>query len=227
MPVTFFNPAADLPLPPWAAQSQWTPQADSSTTTRQRATALDATGNETASALHNTLTTRTLTLVSTQAEGFLALPAIGAIIDTDSLSWHLDSLTLALTPADWPTLTLTLHTHAPRRHTPCRTFAPTLKIPAGRGIPPAPAGFSATDLGTGITAFTYHCQTTHVDATDGAGDHLAADNHRGLETVSLTLTGDSDLTAPPAWDRTQLGQTAANTTHNTLTATYLHPAPMV
>lgn len=223
--VGFFNPSAD-DLPSWATTGGWLIQTEENETVRERAQALDANGNEAAHALYGAKTTRTLTLTCCSSAGSLTLPAIGSLIDASGKAWHVDSFTLEKSPTAWPSLTLVLHAHDSRKHTACRTFTPSLTLAAGRGIPRNVGGFSLSDLGIGFAAFTYRCETNHVDATDGDGEFLAADNYDGTETVTLRTTGEGPVTTPAGWGETHASQSRANTSHDATEHTYTRHTAM-
>lgn len=219
MAVTFFAPDATVPnTGSW--QTNWTIQSVNPSTTKERVQGLGADGDEVASALYGERNTDSVTYKCYSASGNLALPKIGDV-DTDT-GWHIDSVALTLSASDYPTIVVGIHKHGAKKHTACRTYTPSLTIPAGRGIPAGVAGFTTTDIGVGISAFAYNITATHVDATDGNGDYLAADNCTGMETVSMTLTGTATITSPTGWDCTSDAKTESNTSNDTESLEYTH-----
>lgn len=223
--VNFFNPTIS-DLPAWVNDGEWLAQTEELGTNRERAQALGATGNEAASDLYGEKKTRTLTMKCCKATGNLTLPAIGSLIDASGKAWHIDSFTLEKSPTDWPTLTLQLHAHSNKAHTPCRTFIPSLVIPAGRGIAQKIDGFEIKDLGIAFASFSYQCQTNHLDVADGMGEFLAADNYDGNEQVSLSTTGVGPVIVPEGWDETDSSESRANTSSDSTSHTYVHHVAM-
>lgn len=227
MPVGFFNPTTN-DLPAWVSDGAWCAQTEENSRSVERAQALCETGNEVASDLYGGKTSRTLSLKCTRATGNLLLPTVGEVFDTGSggKGWHVDSFSLELSPTDWPTLSLQLHAHDGKAHSPCRVFTPSLTLPAGRGIPRAVGGFGLNDLGVGFASFSYECTTNHVDTQDGDGEFLAADNYDGSETVSLGTTGVGTVTAPSGWDETESSVSRGNTTNDSTSHSYVKHVPM-
>lgn len=187
----------------------WKVQTTEKSKTKERASGLGATGDEIAHKDHSEQDGLTCTYKCYVETGNLTLPKVGAI----SGGYHIDSINLAYSPTDWPTLTVTGHKHSPTSHTTgsCRTYTATPVFPAQFCIPSNVTSLSMTDASIGMRSLTYDLSCTHVDE-DKCGGWLAGENHDGVETLAAEFTGVPDsLTIADGWTQTEKGDSSGNT----------------
>lgn len=220
--VKFFDPADLLAFTGWVRQ---TPQKN---TTKSRASALGADGDEIASQDHGDQTQITVPFVSTGTDGNLTLPQVGAIQN----GYHIDGFTLTYVQAGFPTLSVNAHKHGSSAHDTCRTYTPTLTCPAQFGIPDLDTTAAGSFCGflvdkvVGMRSLTYSMQVNHVDENKGDGSHLAGDNSDATETVGFETTGIATITAPAAgtggrpWTCDSAGENTSNVAASTASASF-------
>jgi hypothetical protein len=136
--------------------------------------------------------------------------------------YHIDSVALAYSPTDWPTLTVNAHKHdngATHAADSCRTYTSALTFTAGFGVPSSvkegtTSIFSLSAAGIGMRSLSFSLACTHVDEQGSAGNWLAGENHDGVETLDAEFTGvpaSGDLTIHADWTMTSDGETSGNT----------------
>lgn len=199
----FFAPTGTLGGGGWIIQN------DSPGKTSQRASGLTATGDEAAKALYDVR--ETLTENYKLFSGTGTLPVLGTVI-ADAL-WHIDSVRVALSATDWPTLTVTAHKHTDGvGHADMKTYTASITDPTGAwGMPEAPFGITVGTLTTvGVSSAEYNFSVTHVDELAGDGKQLGGQNRDGVETLSVTYVGTTTPTGPTDWDEMETGTNASN-----------------
>lgn len=228
--VVFFGPEAVTgPWTDWELQTGANPS-----TARQRAQALKANGDQLAAVQYGAQASYTENYVAKKVSGdaALVLPNVGAV----SGGAHIDSVTVAYTQKDFPTLAVAAHRHADaagalQAHDACRVYTPSVKLPPRAvGVPSTLKDTEGNAIftcpaGVGMRSLTYALTVTHVDEPDGEGGHLAGQNRDGVETLTIELTGKvvtSELAIHSSWmlpdsDADSQGNTAATTKSITLT----------
>ena len=221
--VVFFAPDSAIGnLEGWEIQSGSNPSIS-----RQRAQALGANGDEIASAQYGAQIAYSMNYKAKVFEGTLTIPKAGAVVN----GTHIDSVELAYSQTDYPSLSVSAHSHAkldgtPKSHDTCRTYSPSLAFPARAiGIPSALTGAFTCPEGVGIRALSYTLTCNHVDEMDGEGEQLAGDNYDGSETLTIEFTGEvsaAELNIGNGWmlpesEAITRGNTQAHTTSITLT----------
>ena len=227
--VTFFAPDTSIlgALTDWEIQTGGNPSIS-----RSRAQCLKANGDELAAVQYGTKVEYSFTLKPKTFTGTAyTFPNVGEILG----GAHIDSLSLAYTQADFPTLTVNAHRHCSldgttNTHDACRIYVPSVVLPPRSiGVPSTLKDADGTAIftmpeGVGMRSLTYSLAVSHIDEDDGEGEHLAGQNHDGVETLSIELTGEveiADLNLSSAWmlpESSSLSQssTAATTTSLTL-----------
>lgn len=220
---TFFSPtdAIDINtlLGLGETDPKWVIQTAGPSTQKDRASGLGADGDEVAKEEYNKRKSVSLTYKCFSATGNLSLPSVGTI----SGGYHIDSVALAYSPTDWPTLTVTAHKHddgATHAADSCRTYTTDLVFPAQFGVPSSISDGTATVMfamsvaGIGMRSLSFSLACTHVDEQGSAGNWLAGENHDGVETLDAEFTGvpaSGDLTIHADWTMTSDGETSGNT----------------
>ncbi len=200
--VPFFTPTDVFGL----AGAEWKLQTGANpATTEQLAVALGSSGDAIAQQGYGKAASGSCVYICEKATGSLVLPKVGMVTTT---GWHIDSISVAGSPTGWPTLTVNGHKHiAGNGHTAgsCRQYASTIKLPARFGVGdqiPSNGSVPVFELDDetelGMRGYNYTLACTHVDEQDGEGGHLAGDNHDGVETLQVDMTGHAD----PATDYT-------------------------
>lgn len=200
--IDFFAPSGAIDL----SSSHWTFQDGGGiSTSSQRDSDLKADGDELASTLHNKRSSTSFVYVHDGESDFYEYPKIGLV----SGGWHVDSFRCVWS-RDRARAHLTVnchrhdqgvnHTTAPRKYSATLTAIPV----ASFGVPSVFTG------GTGKNAFTlsanavidlrsatYEVSCNHIDEPGRLGNTLASQNHDGVESLEIELTG-----APTADDYT-------------------------
>lgn len=205
--ITFFDPQDVFGLASsngWALQSGGNRQ-ESVDTSR----ALGADGDEIAAVDHGRKEQVTCSYVSAATSGNLAIPNVGAILGGTGAApgWHVDSVKVGYSQTGLPTLEVSGHKHLTgAADAGCRTYSATVTLPAQAiGVPREIAGVYAldTDAPCAMRSMSYTLTCSHVEEQDCNGDNLASDNHDGVETVEIEVTGvaasASDLGAGDGW----------------------------
>ena len=204
----FFNPTSLVGL-----LTGWEVQTDQITTSRQRAQALGADGDEIASQTFDERTTISVPFVATSASA--AVPKAGQIIG----GFHIDSVTVNFSNTAFVTMTLAGHKHGSSNHPACRTYTGSLTtIGVMFGCPASPLGL-VIPTGAGVRSYTYTLTANHVDELGSQGNYLASDNYDGTETAEVELCDTGEITAAQGWDLVSNGHTRGNTQAETSTAT--------
>lgn len=209
MAQSFFDPTKSF-----GALAGWEYQTTSPSTTKTRAQALGASGDEIDHKLHDTKTTVTSTLVLKTAAS-AKIPKFGEILN----GYHTDSVQIAFTNTGFVMMTLTGHKHGSANHPACRTYTGSLSsIAANFGCPATITGVTIPS-GAGVRSATYTLTGNHIDELGSNGEYLAADNHDGYETMEVELADDGAITAASGWDITTNGNATGNTSITTASAT--------
>ena len=204
----FFNPASAF-----GTLTGWEIQTVNPTTSRQRAQALGAYGDEIASQTYDPRTTASATYVATADTA--TVPKAGQILN----GYHIDSVTVNFSNTAFVTMTLQGHKHGSASHPAGRTYTGSLStIGTKFGCPAAPLGFTIP-TGAGVRSYTYTLTTNHVDELGSQGNYLASDNYDGTEQAEIELCDTGDITAASGWDLVSDGHTRGNTQAETSTAT--------
>ncbi len=211
--------------------NDWCPQSSTMSETKDREVGL-CEGDEAASQLYNETHTGSTVFKNYSEDGSLVLPSVGEIIE----GYHVDSLSVALNETAHPEMTTDYHKHH-TAHSECRTYTPTVVIPAGFGVPTEIKDtddgtvFKLTGLGVGLKSMTYTLTATHVDETAKNGTWIAGDTHNGNEVLEVEFVGKveaGDMTIGSGWDVTVKDngddQTAADTSSITMTRGVKHDA---
>lgn len=209
-PVTFYDPASPFgALAGWEVQSGGDPAK-----TKQQEVDLDKTGDFLASDSYDARSTVSATYKPNvrTGGGSMYLPSVGEVLG----GYHVDSISLAFSQTASPVLTVNGHKHDDGNgHVDgeTNTYTSTLNfIVQGIGVP---ASISNTEtepsvifkLETlaeiGLRSLAYGLSCTHNDELDGGGEHLAGENHDGIETLEVEFTGgavkDTDYTLDSTW----------------------------
>ena len=209
----FFNPSS-----PFGALTGWEDQTDNPTTSRQRAQALGADGDEIAAKTYDARTNVTGEYVATADSA--AIPKAGEIKN----GYHIDSIQVRYANNDFVKMTLQGHKHVGENVVShavnsCRTYTGSLQtIGTKFGCPDAPVGVSIPS-GAGVRSVNYSLSCNHVDELGSQGDFLAGDNYDGSETVEVELCDTGNITAAQGWDLVNDGHTRGNTQAETSSAT--------
>lgn len=167
------------------------PQTSSVDTQKTRASAKGANGDEIASQAHDTKTVATATYIYTGATS----------IDVDNLyigrvggGYHIDQVQVAYTNNGWPTVTVNGHNHGSNAHFDggMVEIKPSLTLPAGFGV--CPGLFANAGVASSCVSANYTLSAEHTDVLGCAGEHLAGDNHGGMETATGQYYGIPTLT---------------------------------
>lgn len=209
------------------------------TTTKQRAQALGADGDELRHKGYDKRQTLSATYTSTLIPGstatYLTLPSVGTVVN----GAHIDSISVAYSQTGFPTLTVSGHKHLDgNAHVAggCRTYAASVQLPAVEfGVPSvipnvgtgAGNAFALDDEAEiGMRSLTYTLGLQHVDDLDGQGEHLAGDNYDGVETLAIELTGTgtlgTDFEIGDDWFDDSIGETPSNTAATTTSLSLSH-----
>lgn len=189
--------------------------------TEERANALGATGDEIAWKAHGKKEAYSATFVSTALTGNLAIPAAGSIVS----DVHIDSVSVAYTAVGYPILTLAGHKHLSGEvDAACKTYAASITLPAQFGVPSTITDAWELETGAevGMRGMTYTLTCTHVEEMDADGGLLGSDNHDGVETLAIELTGEAapaEYTVDTDWHEGSANKSQANTSATTKSLT--------
>lgn len=215
MATAFFNPSDPFGIATGSGV-KWEVQTNAPSTTKDRAQALKANGDELASRQYNARTTVTATYTATAADA--PVPKFGAILG----GYHVDTVALAYTNTGFVAMTLTGHKHGTSNHPACRTYTGSITtVGVLFGCPASPVGCTIP-AGAGIRSVQYSLQGNHIDELGTSGEFLAAENHDGNETVTVELCDNGTITADTGWDCTSSGNSQGNTAAETSTGTFEH-----
>lgn len=231
--VEFFAPRAVIAaLADWELQTGGNP-----TLTRQRAQALKSNGDQMHAVQYGAQiayseTFAAKTVAEADGKKSLAVPGAGLV----SNGAHVDSVQVAYSQTDAPTLEVASHRHAAldgtaSAHDVCRVYTPTVVLPIRAiGVPSTLKDADGNTIfscpaGIGMKSLTYRLETSHTDEPDGNGGHLAGQNRDGVETLTVEFTGRvavADLAIHSSWmlpdsDADGQGNTVATTKSITIT----------
>jgi len=173
-------------------------QSSSNDTQKTRASAKGADGDEVASNAHDTKNAISCTYLYKATSGDIAVTNL--YIGKVTGGYHIDQIVVAYSNAGWPMITVTGHNHGTAAHADGSNVMvkPSLTLPAGFGCPELFTNGGAT---SSIVSATYTLSAEHTDVLDKDGEHLAGDNHGGMETVAAQYYGTPSLTTT-GWDVT-------------------------
>lgn len=213
MATKFFNPADPFGIATGNGV-KWEVQNSAPTTTKDRAQALKANGDELASQQYNARTSVSATYIARAADA--PVPKFGAILG----GYHVDSVAVSFTNTGYATMTLAGHKHGVAAHPTCRTYTGSLTtIGVLFGCPSTIVGCTIP-AGAGVRSVQYALQGNHIDELGSAGDFLAAENHDGNETVTVELCDSGTITPATGWDCSSVGNSEGNTAAETSTGTF-------
>lgn len=225
-----------------ASSDSWEIQTGANPTiSRQRAQALGSDGDEIAAAQYGAQIQYSEHGVAKISTGSFTIPAGGAIVN----GAHVDSVDVSYSQTDFPSIDVSSHQHASVAgvaaiHGTCRTYTSTVVLPARAiGVPTTLDDTDGNTIfempsGCGMRSLKYSLKVNHVDEPGSAGDHLAAENYDGTETLTLEFTGDvaiADLNIDttnwmlPESSGLSSGNTSATTTSVTLVRHIAHDTP--
>lgn len=213
---SFFEAAS-----PFGTLSCWEPQTGGGKEkTKTRASVLGADGDECAHVDHDKRESVSATYVSTGSGQTLSVPSVGDVLN----GYMVDNVSVNYAAQDVPTMTVSGHKHLDTAdgasgHSDMRTYSPTVSLPlVAIGVPDAIGPLSTT----GARSASYSLSCTHIDEFGGQAKHVAADNHDGVEQVTMesveaiTVTdSNGDWTVESESD----SKTNNAATANTVTAT--------
>jgi hypothetical protein len=206
----------------FGTQTGWTQNTGSNPNiTEERANALGATGDEIAWQAHGKKEAYSATFVSTALTGNLAIPKVGTVVS----GVHIDSVSVAYTAVGYPILTLNGHKHlAGEVDTGCKEYQASITLPAQFGVPSTitDAFTLEAEAEVGMRGMTYTLTCTHVEEMDADGGLLGSDNHDGVETLAIELTGEADpaeYTIDADWHEGSANRSQANTSATTKSLT--------
>lgn len=183
-------------------------------------------GDEILKALVNGKTSTGWQFISTASTGNLTIPKVGQILG----GYHIDSAEISWDRAQLkPKLTLVGHAHdgVEGGHNACRTYSPTVTIPAvAFGVP---SSIGAVSLGESaevdFRSARYTLACSHIDETGRAGNQLKGENHDGVETVTVDFTGaatSADYTIAEGWSNPSRSKSPSNTGATTSSLELVH-----
>ncbi len=233
--VKFFSPDATAfgTLADWELQSGANPSVS-----RQRAQALKADGDELAAVQYGARIALSANYVAKTTTGTtLSVPKAGTV----SGGAHVDSVSVSYSQTGFPTLSVEGHRHATvagvaASHETCRTYSPSIVLPPRTiGVPSSIKGLDGKPVFTkpddvGMRSLNYRLAVTHVDEDDGDGNHLAAENRDGVETLEIEFTGEVDVSELAIADGWMLPESSSvsqsNTAATTTSVTLVHHVAM-
>jgi hypothetical protein len=188
--------------------ASWVRQSSTPANEKQRANALDASGQEVASTLYDSTDNVTETWVAKDIVD-LATPDLGAVVD----NYVVTSIKLTTSNTAYATLEITGHKHTDG--TPAQTCATG-------GAALITAAFGALTLGCSTSgtlnssSIEYTCQ--HAEAKGATGDNVAGENYDAKQVVTLTYI-DGGVASAGAGDVTSTSTQETNTGYQVKTIT--------
>ncbi len=196
---------------PFGELAGWEPQdGGGDTTTKDRASALGADGDEFRHADHNEQKTVSATYVPDgTVTDKLAVPKAGSVLN----GWVVDSVSLAYSQ-EFPTLTVNGHKRTKvvsGAYANMRTYSPTIDLPyVALGVPDQIGPVKCE----GARSATYELSCTHVPEVGGQDYLVGADNHDGVETLTVesvcAVTVDSSFVGKDEWTDTSRAKNKSN-----------------
>lgn len=182
--------------------------------TRTRANELGMHGDEIRKKLHDNKASTSFVFVHKGTGEKYVWPKIGL----HSGGWHVDGFSCRWDRTKCAAvLTVNCHKHnAGTMHTDCRTYTPSLaNVPVVDFGCPSNFGDGFTlkaDAVVDLRDVTYNVSATHIDELGRSGEELKGNNHDGVETLQVNLTGAAtadDYTT--SWDCPTDTTTPSNT----------------
>lgn len=196
---------------PFGELAGWEPQdGGGDTTTKDRASALGADGDEFRHADHNEQKSVSATYVPDgTATDKLAVPKAGSVLN----GWVVDSVSLAYSQ-EFPVLTVNGHKRTKvvsGAYANMRTYSPTVDLPyVALGVPDQIGPVKCE----GARSATYELSCTHVPEVGGQDYLVGADNHDGVETLTVesvcAVTVDSSFAGKDEWTDTSRAKNKSN-----------------
>lgn len=231
--IEFFKPSHATGT--WA---DWELQTGSNPTlSRQRSQTLKENGDELQSVQYGAQIAHTENFKAKRVTGAAyTIPLAGEIKE----GAHVDSVEVSYTQTEAPTMNVSSHRHATvegvaQAHDLCRVYENTVQLPARAIGVPSVLKFKASGgteknvftlpAGIGMRSIGYTLAATHVDEADGDGNHLAGQNHDGVETLNIEFTGKvviDELAIDAEWklpDNDADGQSNTGATTKSITLT--------
>ena len=226
--IEFFAPDGEIDL----SSSHWTFQDGGAiNTSADRDSEPGKDGDELLATLHNSRSTTSFSYVHDGTGTYYTFPKIGSIPD----GWHIDSIRCIWDRSKARAhLTVNCHKHnaganhttAPRKYTPSLAQIPVVSF----GVPAVFTGGSNKNAFTldqnavvDLRTATYDVSCTHIDEPGRNGNVLKSNNHDGVETLSLELTGSvlpDDYTTD--WSQPASANTPSNSGVTTSSLTLEH-----
>ena len=207
----FFNPTS-----PFGSLTNWEPQTENPSNSRQRAQALGSDGDEIAAQTFDLRNSVTATYVAKSSSA--AIPKGGAVLN----GYHVDTIQVQYVNNDFVRMTLNGHKHSGSNHNTCRTYTGSLAtVGVLFGCPASPLGL-VIPTGAGVRSFTYTLEVNHVDEAGSQGNQLKGDNYDGKETVEVDLCDSGSISADTGWTLMTDGHNRGNTIAEASTATAEH-----
>jgi hypothetical protein len=177
----------------------WELQSSSGQLGYDRATALNATGDNEAVQLFNAKTEVSATYKCVSNTN--TIPAdLGAIVN----GYVLTGIDINTTAEDYATMTLTGHNHAANAHASgLRTCTHGITLAACFGATDFLGG-TAGDAGDAAApqSGSISIKCDHVDENDATGGHFCGENHNAVIEAKTTWLGSPAVTAAKGWDVT-------------------------
>lgn len=167
------------------------PQSSTNDTQKTRASAKGGDGDEVAYAAHDTKNSVSVTYLYKAASGNIAVTSL--FIGKVTGGYHIDQVAVAYSNNGWPQVTVTGHNHGTAAHVDAGMveIKPTVTLAAGFGCVDLFTNGAAT---SSCISATYTLSAEHTDVLGKTGEHVAGDNHGGMETVAATYYGTPTLT---------------------------------
>ena len=212
----FFNPEEIFGSDPIFVN--WEVQTDNPNTTVQRAQALNKSGDELAHREYDAKTSESVTFTA-KSDGAI-IPPVGKVVN----GWHIDTVVIRWQNTAFCQMTITCHKHGSAAHDATRFYKGSLEtIGCMFGCPATVIGL-VIPTGAGVRTVSYSLGVNHVDEPDRQGDHLAAGNYDGSESVDCELCDSGVIEADEehGWTLMTLNHQRANTAAEATSATAEH-----
>ena len=196
---------------PFGTLTGWEPQdGGGDTTSKDRASALGADGDEFRHVDHNEQKSVSATYVPDgTVTTNLTIPAAGSVLN----GWVIDTVSVAYSQ-EFPVMTITGHKRTnvvSGAYSNMRTYSPSIDIPyVALGVPDQIGPLKCE----GARSATYELACTHVPEVGGQDYLVGADNHDGVETLSAesvcALSIDSTFADKDEWTDTSKAKNKSN-----------------
>lgn len=208
--VGFFEPTSEINVPScWEFQN-----GGAVNNSRTRASELGRKGDEIRKALHDKKASTSFIYILNITEGEIEWPKVGIV----SSGWHIDGFTVSWDRGSIaPKMTVNCHKHTGGKNHEtgdCRTYTPSIVVNAQDFGCPSDFG-AAFKLAAGAVVdlrdASYSFQVSHIDELGRTGELLKGDNHDGVETLTVNLTGAATAEDyETTWDNTGDSVTPSN-----------------